>query len=555
MVKEAQKVGDVQVGRQVLVGGRIWNGERLVNGSIAIEDGHIAAVHFAAGPPAEGATVIDLDGAAVFPGFVDAHAHPLIGGVELTGVQLRQARDVQEAVAAVASFAAEHPELPWIVGEGFDLSIDRQASYFARDLDAVVADRPVALRSSDIHTMWCNTAALNAAGITTATPEPRDGVIERDAEGRPTGTLREWGAFLPVLRALPRRTTDDTAQALMRGLQTLRASGVTSVQDAWVELDDVPSYLQAARAGLPVRLNLAFRADPDNWRAELDRFVAARLEIETAGIELLRADTVKFFADGIIEGGTAHVKEPYHGTSCCGLPAWPAGELREAAAAFDRLGFQLHIHAIGDAAVEAAVEAIVNAENVNGPRDRRPVIAHAQLVDGPEIAAMRAHDITVAIQPYWAKLDSVVRYLTNDRLQGPRAEAQYPFRTLADSGVRIASSSDYPITTPSPLEAIGVAISRDECGDDTRGWLPAERLDLALAVRAATEGAAYTQFADHDRGRIAPGFLADLTVVSGLSDHPTAAELISARVTATWLAGHQHPAATAEAATVRRGEA
>lgn len=536
-----REIGDgVQVGeRQVLVGGRLWNGDRLVPGSLTIEDGVIESVAFTTARDQGDVNVVDLAGAAVFPGFIDAHAHPLIGGLELAGVPLRHARTVQEAVAAVADFAREHPELPWIVGEGFDLSIDRSGNYLASDLDAVVPHRPVALRSSDIHTVWCNSAALSAAGITRGTPPPVDGVIERDSGGRPSGTLREWGAFLPVLRALPRPSVEEAAEALMRGLQELRAVGVTSAQDAWVEVDDVPSYLMAARRGLPVRLNLAFRADPETWREQVDRFAAARSEIAAAGEELLRANTVKFFADGIIEGGTAHVKEPYRATSCCGLPAWQAPELSEAAAAFDRAGFQLHIHAIGDAAVESAVSAIARAAHRNGPRARRPVIAHAQLVDQPEIDALRAHDVTVAIQPYWAKLDSVVKHLTNTRLDPARVQRQYPFRTLADHGVRIASSSDYPITTPSPLKAIGVAMSRHEHGDDASGWLPAEQLDLAVAVRAATEGSAYTQFADHDRGRLAAGFRADLAVVSGLSDQPTAAELISATVTASWLGGRE----------------
>ncbi|MBO1902664.1 amidohydrolase [Leucobacter weissii] len=523
----------------LLSGGRIWDGEALRPAALLIDGATIGRV-IPAGedlPDLPDASVVDLGGDVVFPGFVDAHAHPLIGGTEFAGAPVRDAGSVREAVRIVAEFAREHPELPWIVGEGFDLSIDPRGIYFAADLDSVVSDRPVALRSSDIHTMWANSRALRLAGITDRTPDPRDGVIERDGVGRPTGTLREWGAFMPLYRAIPRRPHTETAEALLRGLGRLSREGVSTAQDAWVELEDLEAYLIAARRGLPLRLNLAFRAEPGSWRSRLRDFAEARRAVEGLGFETFTARTVKFFADGIVEGGTAHVGEPYHGGSCCGLPAWDESELNAAAAAFDDLGFQLHIHAIGDAGVARALGAIEHAADANGDRDRRPVIAHAQLVNPPEIARLLAADVTVAVQPYWAKLDSVVRHLTNERLRGERELRQYPFRTLHDAGVRLASSSDYPITTPSVLDAMAVAMARDEHGDLSRSWLPEQRLGFRAIARAATAGSAYTQFADRRLGVIAEGAAADLAIVSGLPDAPAASELLSARVEATWFGG------------------
>lgn len=525
--------------RRLLTGARLWTGDAFERGDLLVEGSRIAAMlpPGSSRPELPAHAVVDVHDRTILPGFVDAHAHPLIGGTELAGAPVRAAESVADAVRIVADYAEQHPEAPWIVGEGFDLSIDPMGTYLAADLDRVVPDRPVVLRSSDIHTVWANRLALRAAGLTADTPDPADGIIERDADGTPSGTLREWGAFMPVLRAIPPRSEAEVTDALLRGLGILSAEGVTAVQDAWVELDDVDAYLAAAERGLPVRLNLALRAVPGEWRAHLADYREARERIDALGSPDLSARTIKFFADGIIEGGTAHVSEPYHGGSCCGVPAWDAAELAEAAVAFDALGFQLHIHAIGDAGLTSALDAIEAATDAHGARDRRPVIAHAQLVAPNDLARLVAADVTVAVQPYWAKLDAVVRRLTNGRLQGPREERQYPFRTLAEAGVRLASSSDFPITTPSPLQALGVGMSREVAGDLARSWLPEERLSLTAAITAATTGAAYTQFADDRLGRLVAGAPADFAIVSGLPANPEPADFLTARVEATWRNG------------------
>ena len=524
---------------RLITGGRLWDGAACIEGTLVLDGPTIVDVlpRGSALPELAPHRVVDVAGATILPGFVDAHAHPLIGGTELAGAPVRRAETVADAVQIVADYADRHPDAPWILGEGFDLSIDPRGSYLAADLDRVVSDRPVVLRSSDIHTVWANSRALAAAGIARDTPDPVDGIIERNSDGTPSGTLREWGAFMPLLRRVPRPADADVAEALLRGLHMLSAEGVTAVQDAWVELADLDAYLIAARRGLPVRLNLALRAVPGEWREQVPAFAEARERVAAAGIPDLSAGTVKFFADGIIEGGTAHVSEPYHGGSCCGVPAWDPAELVEAAVAFDAAGFQLHIHAIGDAGLSNAVTAIERASAANGPRDRRPVIAHAQLVAPEDLARLVAADVTVAVQPYWAKLDAVVRRLTNGRLRGPREERQYPFRTLASAGVRLASSSDFPITTPSPLQALAVAMSRDVDGDAARSWLPAERLDLPTAMTAATAGAAYTQFADDRIGSLEPGRAADFVIVSGLPADPGPSDFMTARVVATWRNG------------------
>src|SRR5690606_18828589 len=258
----------------------------------------------------------------------------------------------------------------------------------ARWLDEAVADRPVVLRAYDYHTVWCNTEALRRAGIDENTPDPRLGTIVRRPDGTPMGTLREWHACDLVLDRAPVATAESYAEALAEAGRSYAAAGVTWVQDAWVDDALVDVYLTAARDGtLPLRFNLGLRADPELWESQRATFGANRRAVEAVGNPLLTAHTVKFFADGVIEGGTAALLEPYvDEPHSHGMPVWEADELAAAVTAFDADGFQVHIHAIGDAGIRNALDAVEAARKANPEWDRRPVIAHTQLVDPADLA-------------------------------------------------------------------------------------------------------------------------------------------------------------------------
>ncbi|MFC7741790.1 amidohydrolase [Nocardiopsis composta] len=528
----------------VWTGGTVWTGEGDT-GALAAAQGRIVAVGAEAEALAgKAAEVVDLDGGLLMPSFGDGHAHPLFGGLEFQGPPVRDLADPEQVAAAVGRWAAEHPGAEWIVGGSYDPAIAPRGEFDARVLDAAVPDRPVVLRAYDYHTVWVNSEALRRAGITADTPDPDGGTIVRRADGTPMGTLREWGAVDLVLDLIPAEAAGDRIRALADAGRRYLRSGITWYQDAWVDPETVGVYLEAARRGtLLTRADLALRADPEEWRDQLSLFpeLRERVGAEPAAAELLTARTVKFFADGVIEGGTAALLEPY--ADCPhsrGMPVWPGAALAEAVAAFDRLGFEVHIHAIGDAGIRNALDALEETARTNPPRPRRPVIAHTQLVDPADLERFARVGAVANFEPYWAQLDPLQVDLTIPRLGEGRAALQYPMATLLRGGTRLSFGSDWPVSTERPLDGIQVAVTRRTFeGDPAEGWIPEERLTAEQALTAYTAGSAYQAGAEHRRGTLRVGADADLL---WLDRDPRAVDPMKiAAITerGTWLAGRR----------------
>ena len=528
--------------------GTVWTGAGTTVDALLVSDGVVTALGADALELAgeSGAAEVDLDGGFLMPSFGDGHAHPLLGGLEYVGPAVRQCGSVDEIVAEVARFAAAHPDPDWIVGASYDSSLADGGLFDARWLDAVVPDRPVMLRAWDYHTAWCNSAALDLAGITADTPDPVLGELPRRPDGSILGTLREWGAVDLVTAVMPARDEEVRIAALGTAADYYLARGVTWIQDAWVEPGDVDTYLEAARRGaLRVRFNLAQYADPRYFDSQPTGFVEARRRVEELGSPMLTANTVKFFADGVVENETGALLKPY----CTGLHShsdehgmrvWEGDSLAEAARRVDELGFQIHIHAIGDAAVRQALDAIEYAVQCNGPRDRRPVIAHCQLVDDADVARFAALGVIPNMQPLWAQLDALMTVLTIPRLGPQRADKQYRMRSLDDSGAPLAFGSDWPVSSGAPLDGIAVAASRQtEQGEPEGGWTPAELLPVERALTAYTAGVAEQAFAEGHWGTLIPGASADLVWLDRDPREVPARELPTVAVRATYLAGER----------------
>ncbi len=493
-----------------------------VTDAIAVADGRVVAIgDEARGWSADWDEVVDLRGRCVVPGFRDGHAHPVHAGEELLSLNLAPLGTVDEVIAAVRDWAASHPPVPgdeWIVGGSYISSILPDGVGDAEWLDAICPDRPVALFSNDHHVMWANSRALALAGIDAATPEPATGQIVRRADGSPIGTLREFGAIELVERVMPAPDPVRTRAGLDVALGELASRGIVWVQDAIVDDAVLAAYLAGAEAGeLTCRFNAAFRAEPGRWLAQRDRFVASRARVRTheAASGWVTANTVKFFADGVIEAGTGFLVEPYEDAPhSCGLPNWTPAELDEAVRMFDADGFQIHIHAIGDGGVRMALDAIEHAARLNGPADRRPVIAHTQLVhpdDRPRFAAL---GVVANFEPLWAQLDPVMLELTIPRLGAARSVLQYPIGSLVASGARVSFGSDWPVTTVNPLDGLGVAVTRQTAdGRPVEGWCPDERVPMLTAIAAYTAGSAHQAF-DDDRTTLGVGAPADLVVLA-----------------------------------------
>jgi predicted amidohydrolase YtcJ len=516
--------------------------------AVAVHDGYVVALDSDALDllPIARAT-LDLQGGAVLPSFGDGHVHPLWGGVEMAGPAVRDATSVADVVEAVRRWAADHPDAHWVEGGPYDPTLAPGGRFDARWLDAAVADRPVVLQSTDHHCIWVNTEALRRAGIDETTPDPPTGEVARRPDGRPLGTLVEWQAMDLVLRHAPKPTPEQRRDGLARASRLLAAAGVTWVQEAALAPADVPVYLDTAAAGrLALRANVALRAEPDRWREQRGEFLAARHDagrLSASGDVSVR--TVKIFADGVVEAGTAAMLEPYadalgDAPGHRGNPVWAADELAAAAVAFDADGFQLHVHAIGDAAVRDTLDALDRVRQVNGPRDRRPVIAHTQCVDPDDVPRFAALGVIANLEPLWAQLDPLQVDLTLPRLGAERGARQYPMASLLATGAVLSMGSDWPVSSHRPLEGLAVAATRQTAeGRPPGGWVPAERLPVAAALAAYSQGVAYQAFEEHLWGTVAVGRRADLVWLDG---DPTAVDpgaWADLAVRGTWLAGRR----------------
>ncbi|MGN6088029.1 MAG: amidohydrolase [Actinomycetales bacterium] len=552
--------------RRLLVLGRVWTGgETGYCEALAVAGRHVTALGadalaLADTPEWADAERIQVGDGVVIPAFRDGHAHPPQAGLERLGPAIRDAQNVAEVVAAVRAWADEHPHEEWIVGGSYEPELAAGGRFDAAWLDAAVSDRPVVLRASDYHTVWCNSEALRRAGVTAMTPDPDIGLIERRSDGSPLGTLREWQAVDLVLDVVPPRSLEQQADALEWALRHLASLGIAWVQDAWVDLPagqpgSLDAYRLLAREGrLPIRVSLALRAEPTRWREQLPEFVAARDELLAARASgpagdsgpatapWLRISTVKFFADGVIEGQTGALLDPYtDAPHTHGMPVWDWRELQEACVAFAEADFQLHIHAIGDAAVRAALDAIERATAGRDPRETRPVIAHTQLVQPADLPRFAALGVIANFEPLWTQTDDSMTELTMPRLGARRSAWQYPMGSLVRSGARLSFGSDWPVSSPDPVAGLRVAISRTTPdGDPPGGWLPTERLTVTQAVAAYTSGSAYQAY-DGDRCTLEPGSVADFVLLDrdlpSLPEEDFRTGFAPARVLALWVEG------------------
>jgi hypothetical protein len=275
---------------------------------------------------------------------------------------------------------------------------------------------------------------------------------------------------------------------------------------------------------------VALRAEPAEWPQQRSEFAAARAAAGASPEVSVR--TVKFFADGVVEAGTGAMLEPYvDAPHSCGLPVWDPAELAEAVTAFDADGFQVHIHAIGDAAVRSALGAVAHAEAVNGPRDRRPVLAHVQVVDPADLPRFAALGVIANFEPLWAQLDDCQTVLTIPRLGPARAALQYPMAQLLASGARLSFGSDWPVSSHRPLDGLAVAAGGT--------WPPGQRLPPEVALAAYTTGSAYQAFEDDGAGLLLPGWRADLVALSADPYAMPAREWSGVDVVGTWLGGRR----------------
>ena len=499
------------LGDLLLVNGRVLTMDpaQSTATAVAIRAGHVVAVgtdaeaRAASGP---GAETIDLRGRTATPGLNDAHAHPKLLGVALGDLNLAAPpnRAIADLVALVAAETASRPPGAWVVGRGYDQARLGDRRHPTRhDLDPVSPDHPVFLIRTCHHVGVANSVALARAGITAATPDPDGGTIDRDERGEPTGVLRE-SAYALVRAAMDEPTEAQLAAAIERAGRAFLASGVTSVSEAGIiNATELAAYQTLRAEGrLPVRTYLMMMLDET-----LEPMI--RLGVRTGfGDNWLRIGPAKLFSDGSIGGRTARMRHPYEGEpDNVGLWMMEPEDLKAKVLRAHRAGFQVAIHAIGDAAIDLVLDAYEAAQRADPRPNPRHRIEHCSIVDEAMIARIAA--LGVVPVPGTSFL-AYVRQAYLDNLGPDRPRLAYGLATFARHGIVAAASSDAPVVPTSAAIGLRTMVARIDI--DGRPVWPEEAVSLDAALRAYTVNGAYASFEEGTKGTLAPGMLGDVTV-------------------------------------------
>lgn len=477
-----------------------------------------------------GTVATDLRGGWVFPGFNDAHLHFLV----LDSLDIAGLESLAEIQKAIGAYAKAHPEKEWIEGRGWGAGAFPGGAPDRKLLDAVVSDRPAFFSDRDSHTGWCNSRALELARITRHTPDPPHGIIVRDAAGEPTGVLKEAARDLVEI-LIPPPNPEERYQALKRGLDKAASYGLTSVQNASFDADNLKTYERVLdEGGLKVRMSFALPFKKDLSEEELARYNALR---EKYTGPLVKFGAVKGFLDGVVDMKTAAMFEPYVGGGSI-VPRWKQDELNETAAFYDRNGFQILLHAVGDRAIDQALTAYEHVAKTNPERERRHRVEHAEVPRLTDLPRFKALGVVASTQALFANPDQTT--LENFAvLLGPaRASRADAFRIWDDAGVVQAFGSDYPVFSMETLKGLYCAATRmTPQGTPPGGWYPENRISVEAALRHFTRDAAYASFDETDKGTLGVGKLADLVVLSEDILEPPPERLLRTQVLLTVLGG------------------
>ncbi|MBQ4853456.1 amidohydrolase [Rhodanobacter sp. B2A1Ga4] len=505
--------------------------------ALLVDQGKVVATgsHAELANRAGDARVIDGHGRTLLPGLIDAHGHVLDLGYARNSVDLTGTQSLQEALAKVKAYAAAHPDAKWILGGGWNQEIWKLGRFpTAKELDAVVSDRPVWLSRVDGHAAWANSAAIRLAGVNAATRDPSGGRIERDASGNPAGVFVDAATDL-VNDKVPAPTAQERAAALDAALAEMASVGLTGVGDAGIDLDTYRLYRAYADAHkLTARIYAMIR----DTGAAFDTISRDGPLIGYGG-DFLTVRTVKLFADGALGSRGAAMLKPYsddpHNRGLLFMP--PAAMTAKIDKAFAR-GYQVAIHAIGDSANREVLDSFASAYQTHPQAIAlRNRVEHAQILSLQDIPRFVPLKLIASMQPTHATSDM---NMAEDRIGHQRIAGAYAWQRFLKQGTVIAGGSDFPVESPNPFYGLYSAVTReDHDGQPPGGWYPQQDMTLVQALRAFTLDAAYAEHAEHTLGTLEPGKWADFILVDHdvVKDSPS--KIWNTRVLQTWVGGKQ----------------
>jgi predicted amidohydrolase YtcJ len=456
--------------------------------------------------------VIDARLRTLMPGFIDSHYHLLTGSIELGHAQLGEVQSYDALREALRAFADEHPRREWLAGYGLPyLVLPGERMLTRRDLDAIESDRPLFVMAYDGHTVWANTEALRRAGLLKdgKTVAPNSEIVLGD-DGLAGGELREPGAYRPMLDLVPEPNDADKRALLRRGLRQAAELGVTSVHNMNGDADELALYAALEDLGeMTLRIYVPYSVRPDTpFEALAGEAVALR---EMHHTDTVRAGAVKFFMDGVIESYTGLLLDDYEGRpGPQGDANFSAEHFNRMAIEADRLGLQIFVHAIGDAAVRRTLDGYAAAQRVNGKRDSRHRVEHIELIHPDDLARFRQLGVIASMQPLHAPTSASGIDVWPSRVGQGRWDRSFAWRSLREAGARLAFGSDWPVVSQNPMRGVHAALNR-------RPWREGgleHRQTLTDTLIAYTRDAAYAGFQEDQIGQLKAGMLADVVMLS-----------------------------------------
>jgi len=480
------------------------------------------------------ARIIDGRGKTLLPGLIDAHGHVLDLGFENVRIQLSSTGSLPAAQDRIRVYAKSNPDRTWLLGDGWNQVKWKLGRFpLATELDAVVADRPVVLDRVDGHAQWLNTQALHAAGITRETKDPVGGRIERDANGNPNGVLIDKAMDL-MERVVPQPSDAERLAALRAALAHMNSVGLTAVGDAGDTAQDIALYRQLAdQHRLTVRVYAMIRDTGDDFKA-----LSKGGPLIGYGNDHLSVRAVKLFADGALGSRGAALMAPYSDKpDQRGLLFMSDAQMESKIQTALKAGYQVNIHAIGDAANHQVLDGFEAAYQAVGGRQLRNRIEHAQVVELSDIPRFKQLDLIASMQPTHATSDM---NMAEERIGPERLKGAYAWRTFLRQGTLIAGGSDFPVESDNPFFGLHAAVTRtDHENKPTGGWHPEQAMTLLEAFRAFTLDAAYAQHQEKEIGSLEAGKWADFILIDRDLFKIAPADIWKIKVEQTWVAGEK----------------